>query len=217
MQPTVTADAPRWASLIERARLGDDVSLGRIAADVHAYLLAVAEAGMGSQLRQKVGASDVVQQSLMEASQTFASFEGASESELKSWLRRIVLHNLADEGRKYSAVQARDARREVAIDGRADRQLGIACQRSPTASWTLSRREDNDHLLHAVERLPARQRLVVEARHRWGKSYRQIAAEMGVTENAARSLWIRAMQNLRGSLCEDDGRLLPRAERSAAG
>ncbi|MEN1679856.1 MAG: sigma-70 family RNA polymerase sigma factor [Planctomycetota bacterium] len=212
MQTTLAlADSP-WSDLINQARVGDAASLGQIVREVHSYLLAIAEAQVGSGLRGKFGPSDIVQQSLMEASQTMDSFRGTTEAELRSWLKRIVLHNLTDAARQYTSTQSRDASREVPIDAH-EKRYEVACSRSPTASWLVSRREQSVQLLRAVNRLPERQRVVVEGRHRWGKSYQQIADELDVTENAARSLWSRAMHNLREMLSENDDQPRRRAER----
>ena len=206
MQPLSPTANCHWHDLLDDARLGGKESLEQIANEVRSYLLAVTDARVGDQLRGKFGASDIVQQSLLEASQTFDSFRGNTEAELKGWLKRIVIHNLTDEARKYSNTQSRDASREVAINAK-DEWREVTCDRSPTASQVVSRNEQSVQLLQAVHRLPERQREVVESRHRRGRTYQQIAEELGITDNAARNLWTRAMHNLREMLSEDNGQL----------
>ena len=206
MQPEVTADADLdWPVLIDRARGGDDVSLAEIVKQTRSYLIAVAESHVGPAVQSKFGASDVVQQSLLEASQQIEAFRGQTEGELRSWVKRIVLHNLTDAARQFTDTQSRDSSRESSVNS-DDKSLGIACSNSKTASWLLSRRELDDQLMDAVSKLPNRQRIVVEGRHRDGLSYEEIAQQLCITANAARNLWTRAMHNLRDILkTNDDG------------
>lgn len=190
-----------WERLIASARNGHEPALVKILQQVKEYLLAVAAGQLSEGLQGKFGSSDIVQQSMIEACQDFGAFRGDSEAELKSWLKRIVLYNLTDEARRYTHTKSREASREVTAD-EGDLLSALACPKSRTASWMVSRNEESIRLLHAVAKLPTRQRTVVEARHRWAKSYQQIGAELNITETAARSLWQRAMQNLRAILGE---------------
>lgn len=199
---------PAWDELIVAARAGDDEALGAIMADLHSYLLTVADDNLGDRLRAKFGPSDIVQQSFFEAQQAMPSFHGSSEEEIRAWLKKIVMHNLVDSARRYTDTQARDIERETYIDRRADEAVawdGLLCPASKTPSFYVSRSEIDEQMMEAVVSLPASQRRVVESRHRWGRSYQQISTELGISENAARSLWTRAMTNLREKLVDDDG------------
>jgi len=207
-----STEAPDWAQLIQAARSGCDVALGAIITELQGYLLSVANQNLGTGLQAKFGASDVVQQSLMEAGKSIETFEGNSEAELRSWLKRIVMHNLIDASRRYTGTQARNADREIPADG-FDGWDEVNCGRTSTASWLVSRKETDLELMDAVRALPPRQRTVVEKRHRWGQSYQQIADTLSISEPAARNLWSRAMQNLRDKLVNDDGQTRKRQPR----
>ena len=77
------------------------------------YLGFVARSQVESWLRVKVDASDLVQETMLEAYRDFDRFEGRSEQEWLAWLRKILAHNAADFVRHYRGTAKRQARREV--------------------------------------------------------------------------------------------------------
>src|SRR5262245_52253809 len=79
------------------------------------YLLLVANEQLDPDLRDKLGPSDLVQETFLEAQQDFGRFHGHSEQELLAWLRRILLNNLADARRRYRGAGKRDVGREIAL------------------------------------------------------------------------------------------------------
>ncbi len=187
-----------WNSLLANARQGDDEALGELWQQLRHYLLLTADRGLGRGLRAKLGASDIVQQSLLEAQRDFAGFTGDSEDELRAWLVKLVKHNLIDAGRRYGGTQQRDLTREVWIDV-TNKQREIP-GRDKTASSLMRRHERDEQLLRAVARLPERRRRIIELRHRRGLSFAQIGDELGISEVAARKLCSRAVEELRRSL-----------------
>lgn len=207
-----SAVAPDWEQLIEDARCGCDLALGAIITHLRGYLLSVANQNIATGLQAKFGASDVVQQSFIEAGEAFESFQGKTEAEVRRWLKQIVMHNLIDASRRYTATQSRNAEREIPAASFSNWDE-LNCGRTGTASWLVSRQETDLELMEAVQSLPPRQREVVEKRHRWGQSYQQIAMDLEISEPAARNLWCRALQNLRDKLVNDDGQPRKRQHR----
>jgi len=78
---------------------------------------------MASWLKAKVDASDLVQQTLLEAHRGLENFRGTTEAEWLGWLRRIVVHNAADFVRRFHGVEKRCAGREGAA--RSSRRFSI--------------------------------------------------------------------------------------------
>src|SRR5580658_4706677 len=79
--------------------------------------------------RAKFDASDIVQQTLLEAVRDLPKFRGGTEAELAAWLRQILSHVLHHEMRRYGGVRRRDVGREVSLDealAESSRQLGAA-------------------------------------------------------------------------------------------
>ena len=59
------------------------------------YLLTVAERALAPELKTKEGASDVVQETLVEAHRIFHRFEGRSEEALRAWLQKLLMNQVA--------------------------------------------------------------------------------------------------------------------------
>ncbi|MEZ6072936.1 MAG: sigma-70 family RNA polymerase sigma factor [Pirellulales bacterium] len=184
-----------WSQLLASARDGDSRAMGDVCERLHEYLLLTAERGLASDLRSKMGASDIVQQSLLDAQNDINRFKGASEAEFRAWLVRIIEHNLIDAARRFRHTQRRNLAREVSLD----QQINSAeiAGKQKTASSIIRRAEIDDELLAAIARLSTARRRVVELRQRDGLSFVQISSEMGISEAAARKQWARALVDLR--------------------
>lgn len=190
-----------WDDLLVAARGGDEQALGAICERLYGYLLVVARRGIGSDLAAKVGASDVVQQSLMEAHEDFSRFEGATEEEFRAWIGMLLRRNLQDVGRRYRGAARRNVAREIGLD--SERILPIASP-DPNASRIARRKETDEELARAVEGLPDRQRRIVELRHRDNISYEQIATRLDITPESARKQYSRAVRKLKQQLIPTD-------------
>ncbi|HTN75537.1 MAG TPA: RNA polymerase factor sigma-70, partial [Pirellulaceae bacterium] len=83
------------------------------------YLRILAEIQLGSRLRGKVDAADIVQQTMLEAHQGLAKATFNSENERIAWLRKILAHNLLNVARDFGA-QKRDVGRERSLSSELD-------------------------------------------------------------------------------------------------
>jgi RNA polymerase sigma-70 factor, ECF subfamily len=185
--------------LVAAARGGSREALGRVLDACRRYLLGVAEGELSPDLRSKGGASDLVQETFLEAQRDFARFEGSSPEELRAWLRQVLLHNVGAFARRYRATGKREIAREVGF-GADGSFLGI--QQVPAGS-TLSpsgvaiEQEQALALRRAVDRLPDEYRRVVVLRFEDGLSFEEIGQITDRTAEAARKVWSRAMERLR--------------------
>ena len=80
----------RYSGLIEGARQGDAECRERLFALCRSYLGFVARSQIETWLRRKVDASDLVQETMLEAFRDFDHFDGHSEQEWLAWLRKIL-------------------------------------------------------------------------------------------------------------------------------
>src|SRR5690606_27930233 len=101
---------------LEQARAGSNLALGYLLEDCRSYLLLVARDAMGQSLRPKFDPDDVVQDTALEALQSFGAFDGQSHAQFVAWLRRILLNNAADSRRRYQATHKRRAGLERTLD-----------------------------------------------------------------------------------------------------
>jgi RNA polymerase sigma-70 factor (ECF subfamily) len=187
--------------LIREARAGSSEALGRLFEGCRRYLLQVAGDDIDPRLQAKGGASDIVQETFLEAQRDFSAFKGDSEQELLAWLRLHLRYRLAKFGRSYRQTTKRAVGREVPIDGGGlPFSPGIPGADQPSPS-EVAVGEENDRLLkRALERLPDEYRRVIQLRYRENLSFEQIGKALERTPNAARKLWARAIERLKRDL-----------------
>jgi len=195
------AGTPDVADLIRRAQQGDAECRERLFALCRSYLGFAARAQVESWLKVKVDASDVVQQTMLEACRDFERFQGDSEPQLLAWLRKILLHNVADFVRHYRGTAKRQVRREVPFrsQGENGSRLGAPEPAAPdaTPSQEVLRRDDELRLVAALEKLPPDYQEVILLRNLQRLPFNEVADEMGRSRPAVQMLWKRAIDKLR--------------------
>jgi RNA polymerase sigma-70 factor (ECF subfamily) len=186
-------------ALLAAARTGDRAARDRLFADCRNYLSLAARARVESWLRAKADASDLVQQTLLEAHRGFEQFHGATEAEFLGWLRRILDHNAADLVRRYHAAGKRQVGREVPLTGGGSTPGGgvepAASDDSPSA--VAVKRESELALATALAELTPDHREVIMLRNLQRLSFDEVALRMKRSRPAAQMLWMRAMQKLK--------------------
>jgi RNA polymerase sigma-70 factor, ECF subfamily len=186
-----------WSELLQSARQGDDAALNQIWQELRTYLLIIANQRLDVGLRGKMDASDVAQQSLMDAHKGFDEFRGQSEGEIKAWVCKLVIHNLVDAGRRFRLSQKRSISKETSWT--TENEL-TAIKDDTSPSTLLRQRETDDEMARAVSQLPQCSQQVLELRHRLGLSHAQVAVELGMTESGAQKLWSRIVLELQERL-----------------
>ena len=170
------------------------------------YLRALAQIELGRRLQSKVDASDIVQQSLLEAHQDLASLKGRTEPELIAWLRTILARNLLNTARDFTA-QKRDVKRERSLVQRLDESSArlerflAAEQTSP--SQKAMRGEEMAKLAAALTELPEDQRTAIILKHFHGQTLAQIAEQLDRSTLAVAGLLKRGLKKLRQLMEEE--------------
>ena len=191
------------ASLLARGRSGDLAAQGELLSHCRNYLRVLARTQVDKYLRVRCDESDLVQETLVEALRDFPRFAGNTEQELLAWLRRILVHNLADQ-MKHNRAQARDWQRQQSLEEMLDRSC-LAVQEAlskgiSSPSARASHKEECLRLADALTSLPGDYRDVIVMRHLQGLKFEQIAARMNRSSGAIRMLWTRAIEKLHGEL-----------------
>ncbi|OYV85670.1 MAG: hypothetical protein B7Z73_13145, partial [Planctomycetia bacterium 21-64-5] len=135
----------------------------------------------------------------------FGQFRGRTEQELVAWLERIVENRAGQAVRQYRGAAKRDVGGErslTAWDDRAD-GLQIAAD-GATPSRHAQAAEEHDLLAAALSRLPHRYQTVIQLRNTEQKSFEEVGALIGRSGEAARKLWVRAIEQLRAALDTGD-------------
>ena len=102
--------------LLAEARGGRRESLGRALELNRTYLTLLARTQIDLHLQGRVDASDVVQETFLDACRDFDHFRGSSPGEWVAWLRKILIYNLARVVQRQVVAQKRSARREVSLE-----------------------------------------------------------------------------------------------------
>jgi RNA polymerase sigma-70 factor (ECF subfamily) len=200
------SELPSVCGLLAQARQGDQRALDRLFALCRNYVAIIARTQVEGRLRAKVDASDLVQQTLLEAYRDFGRFHGATEGEWLAWLKRILAHNAADFVRRYHQTDKRRAAREVALvnpnDSQAADGLANVAGADETPSQALLRKERELQLADALTRLSSDHCEVIVLRNLQRLAFDEVAERMGRSRPATQMLWMRAMQKLQETLAD---------------
>ncbi len=187
---------------IAQAREGSEPALGILLERCRNYLQLIANQEVPSDIRPKVAPSDLVQQSLAEAWQGFETFRGQDESELRRWLRRILLNNVRDTTVAFRGTAKRGGAREIplASEGSQDgfgQQL-VSDDTSP--SGCAAQREDMARLAAKLDQMPSQYAEIIRLRNIDCLSFAEIGQRLTLKPDTARKLWERAVRRLANDL-----------------
>jgi RNA polymerase sigma-70 factor (ECF subfamily) len=165
----------------------------------------LAQVRLDPRLKGKLDASDVVQQTLLEAHQGLAEFRGRTTEQRAAWLRQILARNLANavrDLRRQKRDIVRERSLEAALDGSASRLDNWLAAEQSSPSQQVQREERAIRLAEALAELPEAQREAVILRHWHGWSLVDIAGQLNCTTAAVTGLLHRGLRKLRKRLQE---------------
>ena len=195
------------ADLIEAAKAGDATTLGQLLEAYRHYLRMLAQIEIGRRLQGKVDASDVVQETFLDAHRHIAGFRGSNEAQFLGWLRQILAGTLANAVRRYVGTKARDVRLEQGLAADLDHSslaLGaIPVDPNSSPSQRAERGEQAFLVASALGRLPDDYRQVLMLRHIEGLTFPQVAERMGRSVDSVEKLWLRGLARLRREFGEN--------------
>jgi RNA polymerase sigma-70 factor (ECF subfamily) len=186
--------------LIQVARGGSRDSLGQLLEMYRPFLLLLARSELKADLQGKIGASDMVQETFLEAQRDFGRFRGRTHAELMAWLRRILVHNILNLHDHFLATGKRQASREMPLARGPDssgQELEAGIE-SPSRQAIIH--EESLAMQEALDRLPETYRQVLRLRHYEQRSFEEIGHTLGKSAEASRKLWFRAVERLRVEL-----------------
>jgi RNA polymerase sigma-70 factor (ECF subfamily) len=194
-------------NLLALAKGGHAGALGQLLERYRNYLELLGRIQIGRRLQSKVDATDLVQETFLDAHASFAQFRGSTEKELVGWLRQVLAYNLATLVRHYYGVQRRDVEleRQLSLELDESSQALDAAFVSPhsSPSQQAARREQAVLLADALGRLPPEYREVVILRQLEGLSFPEVARQMNRSLDSVKKLWVRGLARLRGVLGDE--------------
>ncbi len=194
-------------SLLREAKAGTPDCLGALLQLYGNYLKVLAAGQLDRRLSARIGPSDIVQETLLEAHRDFAAFRGTTRQEFLAWLRKILVNNLSRTAERHLHAAKRDVRREVAIpvltealNRSAGRLEAVLADSATSPSSNFDRQENALIVADQLAELPRDYREVLTMRHLQGMSFDEIAECLNRSPGAARMLWLRAVEALRKGL-----------------
>ena len=140
---------------------GSPSALGNALEAARKHLLLTANRDLDDRLRAKIGASDLVQDTFLEAQRSFGCFRGETEADFFGWLSGILNHRLANNVRRYRHTRSRSVERESQNMKETEGALHWLYDDAPTPGATVSAREEERRVRLALGQMDERLRAVL--------------------------------------------------------
>jgi RNA polymerase sigma-70 factor (ECF subfamily) len=199
-------DAAQTHELLEQAKKGDADAVDRLLAKHREPIRRMIDMRLDPAIVQRLDASDVVQEVLIEASRRLAEYLKAPPMPFHLWLRHIAKDHLIDAHRRHHQAQKRGVDREQPIHRPAwadHSSLELAAQlldQDLTPASAAIQAEMQRRLRDAIAQLDEDDREIILMRHYEMLANQEVAATLGLSEAAASMRYLRAVRKLRDLL-----------------
>lgn len=177
--------------LVAAATRGDEPAVTELLERSLPRLHAFVRLRMGAQIRAREDSFDLVQSVCRIVLEDLDGFEYRGERQFDAWLFTAALNKLRERGR-FVGRERRDPKRERPLDVESSRVYASMMTPSQVAIGA----EAVDRLEAAFDRLPDDYREVITLSRVVRLSHAEIAAQMGRSPNATRTLLGRALARL---------------------
>lgn len=183
-------------SLLDRSRLGDE-SARKVLLEEHlSWVQAMVRKEMGQHLRDKVESVDMVQEVaigfLGEKNRHYFN----TGEDLRNYLVNVIRHKITDEARRQGAGK-RDKQKERAMDAGSRVGYDPADPDQERPSQAFGRKERDERLAALLEGMDPDVRALLIAHEIEGRTFVDIGEELGLSEDAVRMKYKRALAKLR--------------------
>jgi RNA polymerase sigma-70 factor (ECF subfamily) len=189
---------------LEAAARGDRSALGALLAQHRERLRRMVALRMDRRLQGRIDPSDVIQDAYLEAARRLTEYlQEPAPMPLFLWLRYLTAQALQTLHRRHLGAQARDAGREISIDGGRIPQATSAALAArllghdTRASEAAIRAERKLRLEEALNSMDTVDREVLALRHFEQLSNAECARVLKLSESAATKRYIRALRRLK--------------------
>ena len=203
------SNRPNLEALLAHVGRGDVAAREELLGLYRPYLRLVAGQRTPQLVQQRLDASDIVQQTLMDAVRGLPDFRGQTEPEFTAWMMKLLERNLLQSVRN-NTLGKRDVRLEQDwADGSGSAQMlwhSLPGNGSSPISHVV-RGEAALQLALALDKLPEDQRTAVEMRYIGQQSLQAIADAMERTVGSVAGLIRRGVEALETHLPSEFGEI----------
>jgi RNA polymerase sigma-70 factor (ECF subfamily) len=193
--------------LIRRAASGDAAARQLLLDVYREHLRRMIAVRLDERVAPRVDASDVVQETLLEASRRLDRYFVERPLPFLPWLRQIAGERVVDLHRRHLKSQRRSVLREQGPvepgDGSARALAGWMMASTPSPSEEALRRERLEQLKSALDALAPRHREILVMRHLEHLKIESIAELLEITPGAVKARLLRALLKLRNLIDPD--------------
>ena len=201
--------------LIDAAKDGNDDAAERLLDRHRVALRRMIEMRLDRRIQQRVDASDIVQEVLIEANRRLQRYLDDPAMPFHLWLRQMARDRIIDAHRRHRVSGKRSVDREqamlapAAMDRSTLELAGQLCDPEMTPAAAATMQELQRRFEAALETMDDRDREIVLMRHFEQLSNQDVAKALELTEPAASMRYLRAIRRLRKLLSEpsDEGEL----------
>jgi len=199
--------SPETEELLERAARGDPQAIEQLLTRYRPRLRQMVAVRMDPRLKSRVDPSDVVQEALMDASRMLPQYLRDRPLPYYPWLRQVAWQRLYDLHVRHVQAKKRSVAREAVeammLSDASIVQLAervVAAGTSPSVN--LFRKELRRRVQEALGQMKAEDREVLVLRYLEQLDTNEIAAIVGISQDAVNMRHLRALKRLRGLLGE---------------
>ena len=199
--------------LLNNAKEGDDHAAGQLLDRHRAALRRMVEMRLDRRIQQRVDASDIVQEVMIEANRRLRKYLDDPVMPFHLWLRQMAKDRIIDAHRRHRASGKRSVDREqgmvapAAMDRSTIELAAQLCDPELTPAAAATMQELQRRFQAAIETMDDHDREIVLMRHFEQLSNQDVAQSLNLSEPAASMRYLRAMRRLRKLLSEpsDEG------------
>jgi RNA polymerase sigma-70 factor (ECF subfamily) len=203
-------EGPTDADLLARARQGSDEAVGQLLENHRPELVAAVRRRLDRAISQRVDASDIVQDVLLEASQRLADYLREPSMPFSLWLRHLARDRIIDMHRRHRQAERRSVDREQSMSKRrqdspsAPDLMGQLSDPNITPAAAALRREFQSRFLEVLGDLDPGDRDVLMMRHFEHMTNSEVAEALNLSQPAAGMRYLRALRRVRLLLTDSD-------------
>ena len=177
--------------IVKALETGDEAARGDMLEYLRPRLVLWATSRLSPGLRAKLEPDDVAQEALMAVHRSIDRFQGTNHKAFLAWVFKIAQNRIRDLADHFGA-QKRQKIQPLSFS-----------QTSP--STVIARTEEVQKVAQALELLPEEYAEMIRLLRFEELSYAEIAELKGISANAARIRYCRALKALKSALAEEGG------------